>query len=168
MNAPRRWPAALALAACLVLAGCGFQPLYGTRVAGSQTSAELASVSVAQQSSRLGQLIRNEILSTIAPVGQQMEPRYILELLPAAAEEVVIREFDTGVLRRSFRVEAAFRLVAAAGPELYSGRTFAQASYDRTGTPFSDMQARISAEERAAREVGADISTRLAAFFAGR
>lgn len=164
----RRWNAGLAVAAYLVLSGCGFQPLYGTRTAGSATTAELASVSVAQQSTRLGQLIRNEILSTIAPVGQQMEPRYILELLPVAAEEVVIRDFDTGVLRRSFRVEAAYRLVGTTGAELYTGRAFAQASYDRTDTPFSNMQARISAEERAAREVGADISTRLAAFFAGR
>ena len=52
--------------------------------------------------------------------------------------------------------------------ELYAGRTFSQASYDRTETPFADMRARIAAEERAAREVGADIATRLAAYFASR
>jgi LPS-assembly lipoprotein len=130
-------------------------------------SLELASVSVAEQSTRLGQLIRNELLSTMAPAGQAGAELYRLELLPQAVEEVTIRDFDTGVLRRSFRVETAFRLTDP-GSGLYSGRTFSQASYDRTGTPFSDRQARIAAEERAAQVVGADIATRLAAFFAGR
>jgi LPS-assembly lipoprotein len=162
-------PRFLALLACLGVAACGFEPVYGTRLDGSSTSRELASVSVVQQSTRLGQLIRNELLSTIAPAGQQEAQAYVLELVPQAAEEVVIRDFDTGVLRRSFRVEAAFRLTEpGSGGELYSGRTFAQASYDRTDTPFADMRARIAAEERAAREVGADIATRLAAYFASR
>ena len=165
----RRIPRMLALLACLVLAACGFEPVYGTRLDGSSTSRELASVAVVQQSTRLGQLIRNEVLSTIAPVGQQEAQQYVLELSPQAAEEVVIRDFDTGVLRRSFRLEAAFRLTEpGTGGDLYSGRTFAQASYDRTGTPFADMRARIAAEERAARQIGADIATRLAAYFAGR
>jgi len=164
-----RIPRILALAACLVVAACGFEPVYGTRLDGSSTSRELASVAVVQQPTRLGQLIRNELLSTIAPAGQQEAQAYVLELLPQAAEEVLIRDFDTGVLRRSFRVEAGFRLSEpGGGGELYSGRSFAQASYDRTETPFADMRARIAAEERAAREVGADIATRLAAYFASR
>ena len=162
-------PRILVISAALLVAACGFEPVYGTRLDGSSTSSELASVAVVQQPTRLGQLIRNELLSTIAPAGQQEAQAYVLELLPHAAEEVVIRDFDTGVLRRSFRVEAAFRLTEpGTGGELYSGRTFAQASYDRTGTPFADMRARIAAEERAAREVGADIATRLAAYFASR
>jgi LPS-assembly lipoprotein len=142
--------------------------MYGARD-GSSANQELASVAVAEQNTRLGQLIRNEVLSTIAPVGQQAAQRYVLEILPQPADEVVIQAFDTDVLRRSFRVEAAFRLIEiGADAELYSGRTFAQASYDRTGTPFSNLQALTSAEERAAREIGADIATRLAAFFASR
>lgn len=157
------------VAVCLLLAACGFQPMYGARNDGSSASLELASVAVAEQKTRLGQLIRNEILSTIAPVGQASASRYILEILPRPEDEVVIQAFDTDVLRRSLRVESAFRLTEmGSGTELYSGRTFSQASYDRTGTPFSNLQARNSAEERAAKQVGADIATRLAAFFASR
>lgn len=159
----------VALVASLLLAACGFQPLYGTRHDGSSTSHALASVTIAEQSTRLGQLIRNELLSTMAPAGQQAGAAYTLELLPRAAEEVTIQAFDTGVLRRSFRVDVDFRLTdAGSGAELYTGRTFSQASYDRTGTPFANLQARTTAEERAAKEVGADIATRLAAFLAGR
>jgi LPS-assembly lipoprotein len=169
MTMSRPYHRVLALAACVIVAGCGFQPLYATRQEGSSAHLELASVAVAEQSSRLGQLIRNELLSVIAPVGQEAPAVYALLLLPRAAEEVVIQDFDTGVLRRSFRVEAAFRLsLVGSDAELYSGRTFAQASYDRTGTPFADLQARTAAEERAAKEIGADIATRLAAYFASR
>ena len=157
------------LAACLLLGACGFHPMYGARNDGSSADADLASVAVAEQKTRLGQLIRNEILSEIAPVGLESVGRYALEILPRPQDEVVIQEFDTDVLRRSIRVEAAFRLTEiGSGAELYSGRTFSLASYDRTGTPFSNLQARTSAEERAAKEVGADIATRLAAFFASR
>ena len=153
---------------CLLLAACGFEPMYGARD-GSSANQELASVAVAEQKTRLGQLIRNEVLSTIAPVGQQAAQRYVLEILPRPQDEVVIQGFDTDVLRRSIRIEAAFRLIeAGTGTELYTARTFAQAAYDRTGTPFSNLQARTSAEERAAKEIGADIATRLAAFFASR
>lgn len=156
-------------AACLLVAACGFEPLHATRQDGSSATRELASVAVAEQSTRLGQLIRNEILSTIAPVGQQGPVLYTLELLPAGEEEAVIRDFDTSALRRSFRIETAFRLTdAGTGAELYADRTFAQAAYDRTDTPFADMQASITAQERAAKDVGADIATRLAAFFASR
>src|SRR5690606_36557454 len=145
------------------------EPVYGTRLDGSSTSRDLASVGIVQQPTRLGQLIRNELLSTIAPAGRQEAQAYVLELVPQATEEVVIRDFDTGVLRRSFRVEASFRLTEPGREgELYSCRTFALASYDRTDTPFADMRARIAAEERAAREDGADIATRLAAYFASR
>ena len=164
-----RVPRSLALLACLGVAACGFEPVYGTRLDGSSTSRDLASVAVVQQSTRLGQLIRNELLSTMAPAGQQEAQEYVLDLMPQAAEAVVIRDLETGVLRRSFRVEAAFRLTEpGTNGELYAGRTFAQASYDRTGTPFADMRARIAAEERAAKEVGADIATRLSAYFASR
>lgn len=160
---------AISLAACLIVAACGFQPMYGIRADGTSATTELASVAVVEQSTRLGQLIRNEILSTIAPVGQQAAPQYVLDLLPRAAAEVMVRDFDTGVLRRSFKIEVAFRLrETGVDGDLYAGRTFSQAAYDRTDTPFADRQARIAAEERAAKVVGADISTRLAAYFASR
>jgi LPS-assembly lipoprotein len=159
----------LCLGLGLGLAACGFQPLYGTHQAGAPVSHELASVAVVEQTTRLGQLIRNELVSTLSTPGQQAPARYTLELRPRAAEEVTIQGFDTGVLRRSFRVDVDFRLLDAdLASEVYAGRTFSQASYDRTGTPFANRQARIAAEERAAKEVGSDIATRLAAYFASR
>ena len=58
MSAIRYYQRVAAMAACLILAACGFQPLYATRD-GSSASVELATVAVAEQPTRLGQLIRN-------------------------------------------------------------------------------------------------------------
>lgn len=156
-------------AACLMLAGCGFQPLYGTFDDGSSVAVQLASVSIPEQKTRVGQLIRNELLASIAPAGSESGNAYTLELQPEASEETAIEAFTTEVLRRAYRVNVDFRLhESASGKLLYAGKSFSQVSYDRTGTPFANLQARINAEERAAKEVGTDIRTRIAAFFATR
>jgi LPS-assembly lipoprotein len=166
MNSSSRWIVVLGL--FFGLTACGFQPLYGTRHDGGSAGHDLAFVAVAEQTTRLGQLIRNELIPSMAAPGRD-DDLYTLELLPRAAEEVSIQAFDTDVLRRSFRVDVDFRLIEnSSGTNLYAGRTFSQASYDRTGTPFANAQARITAEERAAKEVGVDIRTRIAAFFASR
>jgi hypothetical protein len=48
---------------------------------------------------------------------------------------------------------------------LSAGKTFSQVSYDRTTSDFSNVQAETNAMERAAKEIGNDIRTRLAAYF---
>lgn len=156
------------LGACLLLlGGCGFQPLYGSREDGSSVAQALSSVSIPEPTTRLGQLIRNELLSAIAPAGTGSGDLYTLELLAQANEETAIQALNTDVLRRIVRINADFRLIDnMTGKPVHTGKSFSQASYDRTETPFANYQARITAEERAAKEIGADIRTRLAAYFA--
>jgi LPS-assembly lipoprotein len=160
------------LLAALVAApvsGCGYRPLFGTAADGLSVSAELQSISIPEPSSRVEQLIRNEILSTIAPVGTHTSSDYVLEMLPQVFEEAAVVAFNTDEIRRTIRVRVSFTLKdARSGKPVYGGKTFSQVSYDRTGTPFANVQARTNAEERAAREVGSDIRTRLAAYFAAR
>lgn len=155
------------LGACLLLMGCGFQPLYGSREDGSSVAHALSSVSIPEPTTRLAQLIRNELLSSMAPGGTGTGDLYTLELLAQAKEDTAIQSLNTDVLRRIVRINADFRLVEdASGKAVYAGKSFSHASYDRTGTPFANYQARITAEERAAKEIGSDIRTRLAAYFA--
>ncbi len=158
----------LACAVALVLlSGCGFKPLYGTsRLAGESVSAKLASVNIPEQSTRAGQLIRNAILSASAPVGTNAITRYRFDMTPKTSEEDAVEAQNTDVLRRSYRLTVGFDLVDISnGKSVYSGKTFSYVSYDRTGVPFANQQARTNAEERAADEVALDIRTRLAAYF---
>lgn len=159
----------LLLALTVALSGCGYRPLYGTIDDNSSVAGALASISIPEPTDRIGQLIRNELVSTISPAGGGAGGAYILEIEPELRNELAIEDFNTDDIRRTVRLRASFRLAdKAAGKVIYSGKTFSQVSYDRVGAPFADLQAKTNAEERAAKEVGGDIRTRLAAFFASR
>ena len=153
--------------ALILLSACGFKPLYGTSgLVAESVSSKLASVNIPEQSTRAGQLIRNAILSAIAPVGTNATTEYQFDMTPKTGEEDSVEAQNTDVLRRSYRLSVAFDLVKiTTGKSVYSGKTFSYVSYDRTGVPFANQQARTNAEERAAGEVALDIRTRLAAYF---
>lgn len=153
------------VAAALGLAGCGFSPLYGTTDAGSPVALKLASISVAEQDSRLGQLVRNEIVSGISPAGSVGSNAYRLELTAVGSENLAIGAVDTESLRKHYRVNVSFVLYdSSTDKSVYSGKTFSQVSYDRIDAPVANLQAQVDAQERAAAETGSDIRTRLAAF----
>ncbi len=149
------------------LGACGYQPLYGTSTAGSRASTQLSSITVEPQNTRTGQLIRNEILASIGNDGKFS--KYRLAFTPTANDESTVRTFGSDVLRNSYQLSVKYTLAdAASGKVVHKGNTFARVSYDKTAAPFSDYQAQINAQERAAKVVGNDIRTRLAAFFATR
>jgi LPS-assembly lipoprotein len=166
----RSWRILAVLPLLLLVAACGFRPLYGSGDATSPGVAQdLASVAVAEPRDRLHQLIRNDLLSTIRPAGTSEPDRYRLDIQAIAAEDKSIE--DSSNSRRSrrltVRITAAFALKdLSGGKTVYKGRTFSNVSYDDVNQSFADMQARTTAVERGAREVALDIRTRLAAHFA--
>ncbi|QPC43343.1 hypothetical protein HW532_11945 [Kaustia mangrovi] len=151
------------------LAGCGFKPLYETRADGSSAATELASITIKPKRDRIGQMVRNDLLSSMAPVGQEAAPAYQLDFATREQRDTLILKEDTDVTRRSYRLTATFDLVElGTGKTVYAGKTFSEVSYDRVEAEFSNIQARINASERAAREVSDNIRTRLAAYFASK
>ena len=151
------------------LGSCGYQPLYGTSASGSHVSSQLASVTVEQQNTRTGQLIRNEILSSIGNQNTAGATRYSLKFTTSADDADTARAFDSDVTRKSYQLSVKYLLSdTAKGKTVHKGSTFSHVSYDKTDAPFSDYQALISAKERAAKEIGNDIRTRLAAYFASK
>ena len=158
----------ICFAVVLLLPACGFRPLYGTSGKDSASvSAKLAGVAIPEQSTRAGQLIRNAMLSAISPAGTYAPTAYRFDMTPKGSEQNSVEAQNTDVLRVSYRLNVSFDLVSmSSGKAVYSGKTFSYVSYDRTGTPFANQQARINAEERAAQEVALDMRTRLAAYFA--
>lgn len=166
----RTWGAGLPAAAvglALLLAGCGYRPLYGSLDSNSSVAAELAAVSIPEPDNRTTQLIRNELISTISPAGSGGVGPYVLEIEPEKFDDPAIIAFNADDIRRTVKLKVDFRLRdRASGKVVYSGKSFSNVSYDRVQAPFADLQARTNAEERAAREIGGDIRTRLAAYFA--
>ena len=154
---------------CLVagtLAACGYQPLYGTSPGGSTTARELSRVTVEEQKTRLGQLVRNRLLSSMSPGGTN-EEHYRLRLVATADTETAVEDSDDLVRRAILKVDVAYELSDPVSAKvLHTGKTFSRIPYDRTDAAFSNVQAETNAMEKAADEVGTDIRTRLAAYFA--
>jgi LPS-assembly lipoprotein len=147
------------------LAGCGIRPLYSGG-ADSGVQAELSSVAIPEPQTRLGQLIRNDLVSAMRPQGAG---RYSLLIVPSIEEETSVVNDSTDTLRLAVRVSASYTLTeVGSGKPLASGKTFSQTSYDETGQSFADKQAKTNAMSRAAKEVAQDILARVSGYFAGK
>lgn len=156
-----------ALIGLLALSACGFQPLYATRDDGSSVSQQLAEVNVSPQTDRVGQLVRNEIVRSTRPAGTQAEDRFYLRFEARSNSQTLIDTADTVHRRLAYNLSTNFRLIdASTNKVIFSGRAFSRVPYDRLDASFSNVQARVNAEEQAAKQVGQEMRTRLAAFLA--
>ena len=155
----------IAMLCILALGGCSYKPLYGTTSDDRGVVGELASISIPEADSRLGQIIRNDLLSSMRPAGRESQDRYRLDLKLSKSRSAVIDKKQPNETRNSVNVAVDFTLLDGE-KEVYKGKTFSQVSYDVVRQPFADTQAENDATERVAHELSADIRTRLAAYFA--
>jgi LPS-assembly lipoprotein len=156
-----------ALLLALLLPGCGYRPLYGSGNERDVVS-ELRGVSIPEQDTRAGQLIRNELLSSIRPAGTAEADRYTLGLSPDLRRETITARTETGATRAALRLTVAYRLSSVDGKTVAKeGKVFSQVSYDILREPVADLRAETNALERAAREAAMDIRVRISAHFAG-
>ena len=155
----------LLMVAALVLAGCGYRPMYGSSATSPGVAGSLSSISIPEPTDRTGQLIRNELISSMQT--GRGEDKYMLNLTTTLADNGVILDKQPSVGRQAILITTTYELIdRSTGKILSKGTTFARVPYDVVRQPFADMQAQKDATERAAREVGADIRTRLATYFA--
>jgi LPS-assembly lipoprotein len=147
----------------LNLAGCaGYHPLYGTTGSGENVASALASVSVIEQRSRAGQLVRNEVLGSS---NTDVQVRYELRLEPKETTSTVSVLAGTNTKRKRYNLSVSFEMVdVATGTALLHGSSFSNVSYDTVLEPVADLQAADNARNRAATEVGQDLRLRMAAF----
>jgi LPS-assembly lipoprotein len=151
----------------LSLTGCGFKPLYSSGSDGRGVVASLSSIAIQETDTRAGQLVRNNLLSSIRPAGTAGDNRYKLILNPELSQSKVVDRSITESDRVRLRLAVSYQLIeTASGAEVNSGKTFSAVSYDVIREPVADLQAESNATSRAAKEVASDIHTRLAAYMA--
>jgi len=160
---------ALAVGA-LALAGCGFQPLYGsntTTANGTRLSEAMASVDVTPIPGRVGQKVRNELIFANTGGDYAAPQRYKLNI--AIRERVIdqLVQISGDARGQVYQLEASFRLVdSATGKLIHQGSAVSRAPYTRYQEVFANVRARYDAENRAARTVSESIKTQVAAFLA--
>lgn len=157
------------MAATGLLAACGdtsFRPMYGSVGANGQTTDQkLAQVDIATIPGRVGQQLRNEFIYQSTAGGDPLEPAYRLEVAirESVSSTLVI---ITGEARgQVYNLDASFKLVRIADSQVVlEGKSHARAGFERFKSVFSNVRARQEAEDRAAKTIGEELKTRVAAY----
>ena len=156
--------ALLLSALCLLLASCGtYRPLYGKGPDGLNVASVLSSMSVQEQHTRAGQLLRNELLDGT----QTGQTHFGLKLDVTERVISVGSVSSTTAVRKRINLTAHYELDAApTGKVATAGDSFSNVEFDTVNVPVSDLQAEEAARAKAAKELGQDIRLRLATFLA--
>ncbi|MEQ8370617.1 MAG: LPS assembly lipoprotein LptE [Alphaproteobacteria bacterium] len=162
----RRHVLAAAIAVPL-LAACGFQPLYGAR-GGVPVAQQMATIKISVIGDRAGQQLRNFLLDRINPRGEPPRPLYRLDVSFGVTEQALAIRKDETTTRSNLLLAARFRLYGSQGAEpLFEDTVSIAVSYDEVESEFASRAAALQALETGSQDVADEITTRLAAFFAG-
>ncbi len=161
------------LIACItpLLSACGasgFRPLYGSSaVGGADVEQQLAQVDVATIPGRVGQQLRNEVIYQTTGGGQPAESAYRLEVAIRESVTSTLVQIDGDARSSVYNLDASFRLVRLSDKTVaLEGKSYARAGFERFKSIFSNVRAREDAENRAAKTIGEDLKSRIAAFLA--
>ena len=175
---------AVAVAAVLVLAGCGWRPLY-ERPSASPTSGgvstELAKISIdpvvpesnldpltgSQDSlydSRAAQLLQNYLKDALNPYGPPGPADYHLAVQLKQQTRAAASLGNGTATREDLIMTAEYQLNDEKGKSVLNDIANIVTSYDILREPFSDLSSRRDAQQRAAQQIAQSIQTRLAVF----
>lgn len=157
---------ALILGLCVALGACGFRPLL-TADDGPEVRADLGAVEVQGLGGRLGQLVHNALLDELDAAAAADPSRYVLTVQLSRYSDAFAIQFDNTITRYNLTLVADFRLTRREDQQvLYQSVVQRVTSYNVLRQPFATLVAEQAAERRAAEEVGNNIRTLLAIYFA--
>jgi LPS-assembly lipoprotein len=168
--------AATVVAAAAFVAGC-FQPLYGDRSAtgGSVLRAALSGVQVAEinapansPEARMAVPMQNDLRFNFTGGSGAGSPTHKLLIQLSGSRVVVSATNVTGLpIIENFNLNATYSLVEiATNKQVLTGRATSTVSYDPSGTQrFARISGMQDAEQRAAKVVSDNITTRLSSYF---
>lgn len=152
-----------------ILSACGdagFRPLYGSsQFGGGNVTEKLAQVEMAPIPGRVGQRIRNELIFQATGGGNAPAPAYRLEVAISEGKTSTLIRQDGDAQSAIYSIDASFQLIRIADKSVVlKGKSFGQATYERFTSIYSNVRAEKDAEDRAAKTVGEELKSRLAAY----
>ncbi len=150
------------LAACLLLVGCGFQPVHGT-AARLKNASQLESVEIMTDSSRAGQLLKAEIEDQINPTGAPAEKLFVLHITVTETELGLFTNPDGTAGRGDYQLNSSYTLRRKLDQkEIDVGTLSRSSSYNNAQTAdFSTFISREDARKRGLLELARDYQLRL-------
>ncbi len=155
------------LGGLLLLAGCGFHPLYGDNPNGGTTAAVVQEIAVGDVSEpmapRTAQLLRNALLDNINPAGAPARPKYRLVVNVAETENLLAITQAAQVTRTNLQLSGSYRLLdAKTGTVLHSGLARAITAFNVLRIDYGNVVAEKDARARLAKELADKIRDDLA------
>jgi LPS-assembly lipoprotein len=151
-------------AACLTVAACGFQPMYGSAAyGGADVADKMTAVEIANIPERPGQKLRNALVDRMHASGATTAA-YRLEVRYTAAEQKIAVAKDASAERYQLVFRAPYRLVEkASGKVLLDAVARTNVVYDSLEEQFGLLASRENGYDRAVTEVSEEITLRVAA-----
>ena len=161
----------VAVLAATGLSGCGFRPLYargGAQGGQSSVAAEMGGVRINGIENRLGQDLRNALLTRISPTGEPASPRYILSVVLTQSEGGLGYRKDTYATMADMRLTARVILSDEDQGSSVSGSEEALVSFDYLGPRYASVAMERDAANRAVTELADRIANRVGLALAGK
>ena len=158
--------AAAIAATTVLLAACGFTPLYGD-LGGSAGSPTLSRIAVSTQDDRLGFRLREQLEDALGwRAGSS--PLYRLETVVEQNRLPLGRRIDDTATRYQLTVRAAWTLTPIAGGAPLTGVETSTLTYAAADQPYAAIAAQQDGEDRATAELARLIRIDLLRSLSGR
>ena len=160
----RAW---MAIAATLLLHGCGFEPLYGSNNGMGPVSSMLSTIYVEPIRDRIGYDLRNDLLDRLDAASSPQNARYRLRLAFTELEEPVVFQPNTSITRYNYTLSAHYELMPRGETTpVKMGDLTAFAAYNVAAAPFlyATATAQRDAQDRAANDIAERLRTELAVY----
>jgi len=148
---------------CLLLAACGFKPLYEAGGSSQAMQAELSAIEIGPISDRLGQIMRNRLLDRLNTSGVQ---NYRLDVVLEQSSEGYGVRPDAATTQEQVTMVAVAKLVSLKDQSVMFEETLrARASFDIVLSDFATVTQREDSARRLVLELAERIHRRLALHF---
>ena len=155
-------------AVLLMVAACGYRPLYGPSSTNARVEGQLAGVSIKPIADRVGQMMHTELSRRLNPGGQAARPSHSLAVTLSESVQHLAVERDTFATRANLTVTARYVLVRTVDSVLVEeGSDSVVASYNLLSSDYATLVAEKDARKRAVGELAEQLRNRIAIYFHG-
>jgi LPS-assembly lipoprotein len=147
-------------ALCLVLAACGFHPMYAR-----STGPALSSIYVEPIAERDGFELRNTLIDALQTDGEERGKTYQLKITLNESAQGIALQNDATITRYNNTLTAHYTLYDIQGKELTSGTQTQMSAYNVVQSPYSTLVASQDSSKRAAQDIAERIHLDLGVWF---
>ncbi|MFZ4762010.1 MAG: LPS assembly lipoprotein LptE [Alphaproteobacteria bacterium] len=151
----------LLLSVMLLVAGCGFQPLYGTsstnQAAGNVAGAGRVYIPVLPEHS--GQILHSELQHLLGKANADAPYKLTISLHETIEDQGILR--NANATRGELRLTAQYQLMGKDGQLIQGGDSRSFSSYNIVQSQFATDNSKETARERSLQQIALDINRQI-------